>query len=255
MAVFYGYVRASTVGQEYTFEVQRNKIQQEYERAYRDKGFSFGGFFEDKATSGSKPFLERKAGGRLWGACARGDVVCVSKMDRAFRNVLDAAGLLRDSESCGVVLVFLDLALDTGTSLGKFVAHLLASVAELEREWIRQRTKEALQIRKQKGLPHAGRPPAGWMKCESGKWVHDETERKLLDWVFAMHSQHGWSYGRIAAHLKARGIVRANGHGYHQSWIACAVRARAAGYPGRDGWRATVRESRRAARLQSPGKH
>lgn len=240
MATFFGYARASTAGQEYTFEVQRRKITQEYERAYREQGFLFGGLFEDKATSGGKPFLEREAGARLWAACSRGDVVCVSKMDRAFRNVLDAAGLLKHSESTGISLVFLDMSLDTGTSLGKFVAHLLASVAELEREWIRQRTREALQIRQEKGLPHGGRPPAGWMRTPDGVWVPDETERTLLDWVVAAHDKSGWTYTQIVAHLKSKGIRRANGHRYHQPWLHYALRARAAGYPGRDGWRDQV---------------
>lgn len=237
MPTFYGYTRASTAGQEYTFESQQKKISAEYERAYKDKGFQFGGFFEDKATSGAKPLTERDQGFRLWATTVPGDVICVAKMDRAFRNTADAANLLNLCAARNIGLVFLDIALDTSTSLGKFVAHLLASVAELEREWIKTRTKEALAIRQSKGLPHGGRPPAGWMKLDDGDWAVDETERKLIEWFVTMHDTKGWSWLGLAKFVTDRGIRRANGDRYHQPWIHYALKAREAGYPGKDGWR------------------
>lgn len=238
MPNFYGYTRASTAGQEYTFEAQRNKILAEYEKVYKPQGYTFGGWFEDKATSGSKPFTERENGLRVWACSLKGDVICVAKMDRAFRNVSDAATLLRLCEVKGIHLIFLDIALDTSTALGKFVAHLLASVAELEREWIRQRTKEAFAVRQEKGLPHAGRPPAGWKKRKTdGEWVHDEAERMLVEWMIKVHDEKGWSWGDLADYVTKRGIRRYNGHKYSQCWIHYALKAREAGYPGRDGWR------------------
>lgn len=237
MPKFYGYCRASTAGQQYTYEAQRKAIEQAYESRYKAEGYEFGGWFEDKATSGAKPFTERPEGLKLWVVVQPGDVVCWSKMDRAFRNVFDAANLLQLFQSKQVSLLSLDIALDTGTALGKFVMHLLASVAELEREWIRTRTRDALAIRQQKGLPHGGRPPAGWMKRADGNWVEDNAERKLLEWVVKMHDEKGWSYDRIVALLKRADVRRSNGDRYHQPWFHYALKARAAGYPGRDGWR------------------
>jgi len=237
MPTFYGYCRASTSGQQYTYEAQRAAITKAYEGKYRDEGYEWGGFFEDKATSGSKPFTERDQGLRLWVSVQPGDVVCWSKMDRAFRNVFDAAQLLEMFSAKKVSLLSLDIALDTATALGKFVMHLLASVAELEREWVRTRTKEALAVRQEKGLPHGGRPPAGWMKKPDGTWAHDNIERKLMEWLVLMHDKKGWSWDRLVAFLKRKKLRRANGDRYHQPWIHYALKAREAGYPGRDGWR------------------
>jgi hypothetical protein len=67
--------------------------------------------------------------------------------------------------------------------------------------------------------------------------VHDEVERKLIDWMIDQHDNRRLSWDRIVATLKRNGIRRANGDRYHQSWIHYALKARAAGYPGRDGWR------------------
>jgi len=250
MPTFYGYARASTAGQQYTYEVQEKAILLAYEK-YKET-HTWGEVFKDKATSGAKPFTEREEGLKLWVLTQPGDVVCWSKMDRAFRSVYDAAQLLEMFASKGVSLLSLDIALDTGTSLGKFVMHLLASVAELEREWIRTRTRDALAIRQEKGLPHSGRPPAGWMRSRVGAWIHDEHERRLVEWA-ERQNQGGVTWKDIVATLKRKKIKRSNGDGYHQPWFHYALKAKAAGYPGRDGWRekcaygGSIRRERRRA--------
>jgi putative DNA-invertase from lambdoid prophage Rac len=237
MPKFFGYTRASTAGQQYTFEAQQKAILAAYEAKYKPEGYEWGGFFEDKAVSGSKPFTERPQGLRVWAGSQPGDAICWAKMDRAFRNVVDAANLLQMFQAKGVAVVSLDVALDTGTALGKFVMHLLALMGELEREWIRQRTKDALAVRQEKGLPHSGRPPIGWMKREDGTWVHDDAERALIDWAIDLNHNHGMTWTRIVAHLNSKGVRRANGDRYHQPWFHYAVKAKEHGYPGRDGWR------------------
>lgn len=231
---FYGYTRASTAGQQLTHEAQEKAILKAYE-GYKET-HEWGGLFQDKATSGAKPFTEREQGLRLWVVVQPGDVVCWSKMDRAFRSVYDASQILQMFNAKQVSLLSLDIALDTGTALGKFVMHLLASVAELEREWIKTRTKDALAVRQEKGLPHGGRPPAGWMKSRLGSWIPDKNERLLIDWAINQNAA-GMSWAAIAAYLKKKKIKRANGDGYHQPWFHYAVKAKAAGYPGKDGWR------------------
>jgi hypothetical protein len=155
--------------------------------------------------------------------------------------------VLKQLEERGVALCSLDVQLDTSTPLGRFVLHLLSLLGELEREWIRQRTREALAIRQQKGLPHGGRPPAGWKKMPSGEWVPDLSERRLIDWLVMAHDTRGWTYTEIVRHLKRKGILRANGDRYHQPWLHYALKARAAGYPGRDGWRNQCQVSRKAS--------
>jgi DNA invertase Pin-like site-specific DNA recombinase len=236
MPTFYGYCRASTSGQAYTFEAQQKVIRATYDARFSET-HEWGGFFEDKATSGGKPFTERPEGLKLWVLAQKGDVVCWSKMDRAFRNLFDMTHLIQMFDAKGIGFLSLDVALDTATPLGKFVMHLLGSVAELERHWISQRTKEAMAIRAEKGLPAGNRPPVGWKKNSAGQWDWDHTERKIIEWAIVQHDQHGKTWKGIAEYLRKKGIRRANGDQYWQCWFHYALKARAAGYPGRDGFR------------------
>jgi DNA invertase Pin-like site-specific DNA recombinase len=233
----FGYCRASTAGQHYTFESQRKAIESYYERQLKGQGYEFGGWFEDRATSGAKPLAEREGGGLLWQALQPGDCVIWSKLDRAFRNVIDGANTLNRFATHGVSVHSLDIQLDTSSALGRFVLQLLVLLGELEREWISSRTKEALAIRQAKGLPHGGRPPAGWKKLRDGSWVPDTAERALIEWALKQNGEAGATWKLLAARLKKLGIRRANGDGYHQPWFHYAVKARQAGYPGKDGWR------------------
>lgn len=233
---FYGYTRASTIGQQYTYESQRKAIQAEYDARYKET-HDFGGWHEDKAVSGGKPFTERAEGLKLWVLAQPGDVICFAKMDRAFRNLGDLCLMMQMSEAKKIGLRFLDLQLDTGTALGKFVAHLLGSVAELERHWVSTRTKEAYAIRRDKGLPHGNRPPAGWKKNSAGEWDWDKSERAIVAWAVDQHDNKFQSWKKISVYLKSKGIRRANGDGYHQQWLTYAKKAMEADYPQRDGWR------------------
>jgi len=53
----------------------------------------------------------------------------------------------------------LEQSIDTSTSSGRFLFHTLAAVAELERDLIRERTREALETARRRGK-QPGRPRA-----------------------------------------------------------------------------------------------
>ena len=79
------------------------------------------------------------------------------KLDRLSRSVADFVALLALAESQGWNLVVLDLGLDLSSPQGKFVSTIMSSVAQLERELIAQRTREALAVKRQQGIK-LGRP-------------------------------------------------------------------------------------------------
>lgn len=85
------------------------------------------------------------------------DTLIASKLDRLGRSAYDVLGLAGQAEREGWQLVVLDLGLDTSTPVGRFTLTILAAVAELERNLIRQRTREALAAKKARGEP-VGRP-------------------------------------------------------------------------------------------------
>lgn len=87
----------------------------------------------------------------------QGDVLVIAKLDRAARSAFDLLWLREESERCGFGLVVLDPEMDTTTPAGKFQFTVMAGVAELERDLIAQRTREALAAKKARGA-RLGRP-------------------------------------------------------------------------------------------------
>jgi len=225
----FGYCRASTAGQTLTFEAQRNAINAAYESRWKDD-YEFAGFFEDAAVSGSRPFTDRPEGMRVWAAAMPGDIIVVSKLDRAFRKVLDFSKLLEMCQLKRVSLVFLDIGMDTSTALGKFVAQLICSVAELERHWISQRTKEARAAALATGQANARDGSAGWRKNNRGTWVPDEIEREIIRWA-RNQNQNGVSWRQIINELDAKRVRRWNGKKYSLKFLYYAQFAESMGWP------------------------
>ena len=80
-----------------------------------------------------------------------------AKLDGLSRSVVHLGSLLEQAETEGWPLVLLDFDVDTSKPTGSVVAHVLAAVAEFERQRIRERTREALAQVKAQGK-RLGRP-------------------------------------------------------------------------------------------------
>ena len=70
---------------------------------------------------------------------------------------MDFAGLMERARKEGWNLIALDLGIDLSTPSGALMANVMASFAEYERRLISQRTKDALQALKDRGV-RLGRP-------------------------------------------------------------------------------------------------
>jgi len=86
------------------------------------------------------------------------EALVVSRLDRLARSVLHFADLIKEAQARGWNLVVLDLNLDLSTPQGKLVSHILASVAEFERELISERTKAGLRAAAAKGVKTGPKP-------------------------------------------------------------------------------------------------
>jgi DNA invertase Pin-like site-specific DNA recombinase len=115
--------------------------------------------YQDMAAAGD--FAHRTAWVQLLGDAAQRkfDRVMVWKLDRAFRSTLHALSTLRDLEHYGVGFSSLTQPeLDTTSATGRLVFTILAAVAEMERELIRDRVKEGMRHAARQGK-QIGRPP------------------------------------------------------------------------------------------------
>lgn len=87
-----------------------------------------------------------------------GDTLVVWKLDRLGRSVSGLVALAALLETRGVNLRSLTEGLDSATPAGRFMFHVLASLAQMERDLIVERTHAGLAAAKAKGRT-GGRPP------------------------------------------------------------------------------------------------
>ena len=91
------------------------------------------------------------------GACRPGDTLVVWKLDRLGRSLPHLVETVRDLVARGVGFKSLQESIDTTTSGGKLIFHLFASLAEFERDLIRERTNAGLSAARARGR-NGGRP-------------------------------------------------------------------------------------------------
>lgn len=115
----------------------------------------------------AKVFLERGASGKLasrpqWDACLDylrdGDVLVITKLDRAGRSLQHLIQLANQLRDKGVGFKVLDQPIDTTTPSGRLFYAIMGAVAEFERELLIERTHEGLRTARLSGKK-AGRPP------------------------------------------------------------------------------------------------
>ena len=109
------------------------------------------GCHPDHIHKDKKSGVSRKRPGlaMLWKDVREGDTVAVTSIDRFGRSTLDLLKNLEKLDAEGVHFRSLKESVDTKTALGRFVFTLLASLAELERNWISERTSRTMRHNKE----------------------------------------------------------------------------------------------------------
>ena len=138
---------------------QRPDLQlDELRRVAEQRGWAVVGEYVDAGYSGSKdrrPELDRLIS-EVHCGCV--DVVAVWRFDRFARSARHLVLALEEFRARNVDFVSLHDGIDTSTPAGRFTFHVIAAVAELERELIRERTRAGLAAARRRGA-RIGRPP------------------------------------------------------------------------------------------------
>jgi putative DNA-invertase from lambdoid prophage Rac len=113
-----------------------------------------------ETISGSVPAMERPGFLSLLNKMEEGDTLVVLKLDRLGRDSIDIQTTIQQLDDAGVRVVSLDLGnTDLTSGAGKLLMQVIAAVAEMERDRIRERTREGLARAKSEGVK-LGRPVA-----------------------------------------------------------------------------------------------
>ena len=86
-----------------------------------------------------------------------GDTLVIWKLDRLGRTVKGLVSLVEELQERGIQFRSLTDGIDTSTPAGRFFFHVMAAMAQMERELIKERTQAGLAAAKQRGKT-GGRP-------------------------------------------------------------------------------------------------
>ena len=98
-----------------------------------------------------------------------GDSLVVWKLDRLGRSVKHLVDLVGELHQQGIQLKSLTDSIDTATPSGRFFFHVMASLAEMERELNAERTRAGLEIARQLGRKGGRKRQMTDSKIESAK--------------------------------------------------------------------------------------
>lgn len=232
MSRVHAYLRASTAKQDASPATQEEII-----RDYcKMQGLPDPIIYCDSGVSGKIPIDERPAGKELCYRLRKGDHVICSRLDRMFRSLSDAVSTMDRFERQGVrfhVCSMMGGALDLGSPMGRFLLHILAAFAELERAFISERIKEGIKHSLNDGYRVRKHTPIGFKKkrvirSDKVKYlaVPDPDERAIMRQIVNWRSEDPpYSWESIYWHLREQKVTTADGFEWSVGRIRRAYKA------------------------------
>lgn len=211
-----GYIRVSTDGQVesgLSLEAQRKKIE-----AYATlKDLELIEIIEDAGLSAKN--MNRPGIKQLMELARKKEVdaVIIAKLDRMFRNTVDALETSEALNKRGVALHSIEESLDTQSAIGVFFFTMLAALAEMERKLIGERTRTALKQKRARGEKTGGHIPYGY-QLENGKLIADPQEQAIIS-KMKQWREKGATFQAIADRLNNKGIATKLGKSWDRAKI------------------------------------
>jgi DNA invertase Pin-like site-specific DNA recombinase len=175
-----GYARVSTIDQNLNMQLDA-LVKYGCERIYEEK------------MTGSKKDRPKLA--EMMTILRPGDKVVIYKLDRISRSTKHLIDLSEYFNNRGVEFVSIEDSIDTSTPMGRFFFRILASIAELERDIISERTKAGLSSARERGRK-GGRP---------------KISKNKIDLAIKMYNSRQYSIKEI---IRASGISQATLYRY-----------------------------------------
>lgn len=210
------YCRVSTIGQRDNSSLanQRKAIEQ-YCRAY---GIELNQVFEEQVSGAKKERIELD---KLMNLVRTDQVerVIVYKLDRLGRNMSHLVSLTEEFDERNVQFVSIQEAIDTSTPTGRLFKNIMASLADFERELIRDRVMSGRIAKAESGKGWiGGKPPYGYFLSDSELTIMEETQN-VVKTIYSLYTKKRYSMSKIADHLNDQNIPTSTG----QKWTSRGV--------------------------------
>lgn len=140
--------------------------------------------------------------------CQRKAVLIVYSLSRFARSTKDAIEYAERIDKAGANLASLKEQIDTTTPVGRFTFRILAALAELEREQIAERTRDAMLYYQSQGRIMGSRIPYGFERDPDNpkRMIPCEREVEIIGLMQGYRAE-GLSYRSIARRLWCEGVL------------------------------------------------
>ena len=207
MTSAYAYIRISGPDQRNGDGPERQRLAiRQYASA---NGYRVAKVYEEQVTGTTETRSEFAA---MIEAMDETKVVIVEKLDRLGRDIMVSEALLRQIQKRGGQLVStMEPDLCSAEPSRKFIRHVLAAVAEMDRDLIVHRTRAARERIRSRGERCEGVKPFGELEGEA-------------DTLDVIRSLAGENYSAITRALNERGVPTRNGRPWQVSTVRGIVR-------------------------------
>ena len=181
--------------------------EEEIQRYCAYKDLTLGAMYTDIDASGYRGSRPRAGLEDLKLHHLKYSAVIVPKLARFGRSVKDLVALFDLFDHSGVGLVFLDMNIDTSTSQGRLLRHIMAAFAEYESDVKADYARSNHRLARSKGLAW-GQAPFGYVLDKPARsYAISEPAAGVIRAIFDAYAR-GSSQGRIAQDLNAAGSFR-----------------------------------------------
>ncbi len=185
--------------------------QDEIERYCNCRSLELFEVFSDVDHSGYRGAKPRPALEELKRRRLEFSSVIIPKLSRFGRSVKDLVNLFDLFDKDGIALVFLDMNIDSSTSHGRLLRHIMAAFAEYESDVKSDYARANHRMVRAQGRPWGGRPPFGYERHPTDRsYVVNRTRAEIVRGVFVRY-RAGRSQYEIARELNEERLVRPSG--------------------------------------------
>lgn len=187
---------------------------------YVDRGFSG----KDTNRPGFEKMMEDVRAGRV-------RRVIVYKLDRISRSIVDFANMMETFAAYGVDFISSTERFDTSTPIGRAMLNICIVFAQLERETIQKRVRDAYHARSRRGFYMGGRVPYGYRLkrtqidgVRTAMYEEIPEEREQVRLIYAMYADPTNSLGDVVRYLRENAVTRLRGGSWNPSRLSEMLR-------------------------------
>ncbi len=217
------YVRVSTV-----YQVDKDSLPVQREELINYAKYALGidkyEVFEDAGYSAKN--TDRPAFQQMMARLRTGEFshLCVWKIDRISRNLLDFAEMYAEIKQLGITFVSKNEQFDTSSAMGEAMLKIILVFAELERNMTSERVTAVMLARATNGQWNGGRVPYGYdYDKDTTTFSINETEAAVINLIYDTYEANQ-SLLFVARTLNEKGILPRSGSPWNPTTISIILK-------------------------------